>query len=118
MSEVYDLDALLPKPVKVKISGKIVDLYPGKLKTLVKIQNMADAMIAGGEQSLNQVSEILDALSEIIPAIKDDKDIDISPLQINKLIEIAYKMLTVNNSEELNTAQMGATTDKKKEENN
>lgn len=115
MSDYIDLDALLPKPVKVKISGKLVDLYPGKLKTLVKIQGMADEMLVGGEESLSKVAEMLDALSEIIPAIKTDKEIDVSPLQVNKLIEIAYKLLTVENTPQSNTSEMGSTNDKKKE---
>jgi len=91
MSEVIDLDALLPKPVKVKISGKVVDLYPGKLKILVRIQDMANGM-SDGEQSLEKVKEMLDLLSEIIPAIKTDKDLDISPLQVNKIIEVGNEI--------------------------
>lgn len=117
MSEVIDLDALLPKPVKVKISGKVVDLYPGKLKILVRIQDMANGM-SDGKQSLEKVEEMLDLLSEIIPAIKTDKDLDISPLQVNKIIEVAYKALTPTNSEELKSAKMQVNTDKKKEEKN
>lgn len=116
MSEVIDLDALLPKPVKVKISGKVVDLYPGKLKILVRIQDMANGL--DGKQSLEKVNEMLDLLSEIIPAIKTDKDLDISPLQVNKIIEVAYKALTPTNSEELKSAKMQVNTDKKKEEKN
>lgn len=112
-----DLDALLPKPIKVKISGKVVDLYPGKLKILVRIQNMASGM-TDGEQSLEKINEMLDLLSEIIPAIKTDKDIDISPLQVNKIIEVAYKALTPSDSKELNSAQMNPSLDKKKEESN
>ncbi|MFA5634101.1 MAG: hypothetical protein WC973_03040 [Candidatus Dojkabacteria bacterium] len=118
MAEVVDLDALLPKPVKVKISGKVVDLYPGKLRTLVKIQDLAQDLDAGGEKDLEKVRELLEALSDIIPAIKTDKDIDISPLQVQRLIEIAYNSLVKDDSEELNTAKMNPTLDKKKEEKN
>lgn len=114
---MIDLDALLPKPIKVKISGKVVDLYPGKLKILIKIQNMANE-ITDGEQSLNKIKELLDLLSEIIPAIKTDPDLDISPLQINKIIEVAYKALTPTDSKELDSAQMNPVADKKKVESN
>lgn len=117
MSEVIDLDALLPKPIKVKISGKIVDLYPGKLKILVKIQDMANGM-ADEKQSLEKINEMLDLLSEIIPAIKTDKDLDVSPLQVQKIIEVAYKALTPTGSEELKSANMDVTPDKKKVESN
>ncbi len=117
MEEIMDLDALLPKPIKVKISGKVVDLYPGKLKILVRIQDMASGM-TDGEQSLEKINEMLDLLSEIIPAIKTDKEIDISPLQVNKIIEVAYKALTPTDSKELNSAQMNPSLDKKKEESN
>jgi len=117
MSEVIDLDALLPKPIKVKISGKVVDLYPGKLKILVKIQDMANG-ITDEKQSLEKINEMLDLLSEIIPAIKTDKDLDVSPLQVQKIIEVAYKALTPTESKELNSAQMNPSLDKKKEESN
>jgi hypothetical protein len=117
MEEIMDLDALLPKPIKVKISGKVVDLYPGKLKILVRIQDMASGM-TDGEQSLEKINEMLDLLSEIIPAIKTDKEIDISPLQVNKIIEVAYKALTPTKSKELNSAQMNPSLDKKKEGSN
>lgn len=117
MEEIMDLDALLPKPIKVKISGKVVDLYPGKLKILLKIQDMTNGMV-GGEQSLEKIKEMLDLLSEIIPAIKTDKDLDISPLQVQKIIEVAYKALTPSESKELSSAQMNPAIDKKKEESN
>lgn len=107
-----DLDALLPKPIKVKISGKVVDLYPGKLKILVKIQEMGKNLASGGAE---QLSEILELLSQIIPAIKEDEDLDISPLQIQKIIEVAYNAQVPTDSKELKTAKMNPS-DKKKEE--
>lgn len=112
MEEIMDLDALLPKPIKVKISGKVVDLYPGKLKILVKIQEMGKNLASGGAEQLH---EILELLSQIIPAIKEDDDFDISPLQIQKIIEVAYSAIASNESKELNSAKMNPT-DKKKEE--
>lgn len=117
MAEIIDLDVLLPSPVKVKLSGKVVDLLPGKLKTLVRIQDLATNMMEG-EQGLEKINEIIDLLSEIIPAIKTDKDIDISPLQLNKIIEVAYKALTPD-SQELKSAEMQVSVkDKKKGEDN
>ena len=112
MEEIMDLDALLPKPIKVKISGKVVDLYPGKLKILVKIQEMGKNLASGGAEQLH---EILELLSQIIPAIKEDEDLDISPLQIQKIIEVAYNAQVPTDSKELKTAKMNPS-DKKKEE--
>ncbi len=109
-----DLDALLPEPIKVKISGKVVDLYPGKLKILARIQNVGKD-IMGGDGSKDQLAEVLDLLSQIIPAIKEDEDLDISPLQIQKIIEVAYNAQVPTDSKELKTAKMNPS-DKKKEE--
>lgn len=116
MSEILDLDSLLPKPIRIKISGKVVDLFPGKLKMLVRIQDMATSLLADGNNpDIGKISEIIDALSELIPALKTDKTLDISPVQITRIIEIAYQSLTVTDSPELNSSNMGATVDKKKE---
>ena len=97
--EVQDLDILQPEPIKIKLSGQIIDLFPGKLKALIKIQKAFNAFqTAKADQ--DSFDNIVNALAVLIPRLKDD-DIDISIANIPVLIELAYKVSVPNEAKEL-----------------
>lgn len=108
--QVIDLDKLVPEPVKIKLSGKIMDLYPGKLKTVIKLQNAFSRMRDG---QTGNPEEVIDILSTIIPQIKDDDvDIDVSR-QLPKLVELAYEVSMPAGNRMTKEQSMAPTTEKK-----
>lgn len=89
--EILDLDKLIPEAKKIKISGKVVDLYPGKLKTLIKLQKAFLAFQNGSSEEQGKLlDDVMECLSVLVPAIKTD-DLDISMTQLPVLIEVAYR---------------------------
>ena len=91
MSEIVDLDKLVPEPKKVKLSGKILDVYPGKIKALIRIQKaFASFKDAGEDEKLDLMDRVVTALAEIIPGIKEE-DVDISMEQLPVLVNLAYQ---------------------------
>lgn len=91
MTEIIDLDKLLPEPKKIKISGKVLMLYPGKIKTLIKIQKaFAGFKEASTEEQSGLLESVVDTLVKIIPDIKND-DVDIGIEQLPEIINIAYQ---------------------------
>lgn len=91
MSEILDLDALLPEPKKVKLSGKILDVYPPTVRQLLRLQrigqSISDQSLSGEEAEKG----MMEALSTIIPALKDDDTIDINLDQMLALIDFLQK---------------------------
>jgi hypothetical protein len=112
MSEIIDLDKLLPEPKEIKISGKILKLYPGKVKTIIKIQKaFAGFKEASPEDQSKSLTSLVDILAEIIPGIKND-DVDISVEQLPKIIDLAYQS-SVPENVELPKKADGSTDEKK-----
>lgn len=90
MTDIIDLDILTPEVKKIKLNGVIMDLYPGKLKTIIRIQKAFIAFEAANGTDSEALDRVIKALSEIIPDLKKD-DVDISVNQIPVLIQLAYK---------------------------
>jgi Cu/Ag efflux pump CusA len=88
---MIDLDNLLPEPTQVKISGRVLNVYPGKLKALIKLQKvfLSFADLNKSDQ-MNKMEEVVEALGSFIPELKEN-DVDISLAQLPKIVEIAYQ---------------------------
>lgn len=109
---VFDLDKLVPEPKKIKLSGKILDLYPGKLKTIVKLQRAFASMRDGN----GDPEEVINILSTLIPQIKDD-DVDINvSTQLPVLVKLAYEVSLPNDAQQVREQNMTPSTEKKTEE--
>lgn len=87
MSELLDLDALLPEPKKIKINGKIIECHPPTIRQLLAIQKAADASTGANVDPQEAVERLEEALSAIVPAIKEDKSIDFTLNQFYSLIK-------------------------------
>lgn len=111
---VTNLDKLSPEPKKIILSGKEVTLYPGKIKALIKIQKafvkLRDSEL---EDKLQHLEEVVNALSILIPRIKDD-DIDLSFEQITDIVNMAYASSMPANKEIIEENKMAVNTEKKK----
>lgn len=91
MSNVIDLDKLLPEPKKVIISGKELEVYPGKIKALIRIQKaFASFKNAGEDDKLDLMNSVVEGLAQIMPGIRDE-DVDISMEQLPVLVNLAYE---------------------------
>ena len=91
MADVINLDKLLPEPKEVEISGRIVKVYPGKLKVLIKIQKAFTAFKgAVPEKQVELMEGLIEVLSKIMPNLKDE-DMDISIEQLPALVNMAYE---------------------------
>lgn len=112
MSDVVDLDKLVPEPKKIKLNGKIIDLYPGKLKTIIRLQRAFTALQKGDTE---KIDDVINTLSEIVPALKDD-DMDIPLSTLQTLVQLAYETSMPRNNENSQEAKMTVDTEKKTEE--
>lgn len=95
MSEVLDLDILIPEPKKVKISGKIIDCYPPKIRQLLSMQMVWDKIKSADSSEAEQL--LIDVLAPIVPAIKDDKDLDFTIDQLTTLLQYAQNIAIPDN---------------------
>lgn len=111
MSEVIDLDKLVPEPKKIKLNGKIIDLYPGKLKTIIKLQRAFSGLQMG---NTDKIDDVITILSEIIPALKDD-DMDIPLATLERLVQLAYETAMPQNNTNSAEAKMTLNDEKKTE---
>jgi hypothetical protein len=91
MTEIIDLDKLLPEPRMVRICGKEVTLYPGKLKALIKLQKTFSSFKNADQSGQSELLDtLIDTLEPIIPDIKRD-DIDLTIDQIPAVVTLAYE---------------------------
>lgn len=113
MSEIIDFDKLLPEPRIIRLSGKELKVYPGKLKALIKIQKAFTQFTeATGDEKLTIMDELINLLSVIMPGLKDD-DVDIAVEQVGDLVALAYQSSKPTNSPLMDRAKMSPTEEKK-----
>lgn len=90
-TEVLDLNVLEPPICTVKIGKRILKAYPLKLRQLIRLSGLQDRMnkSISAEESDRLVVE---ALSPLIPEIKDDPTLDFSLDEIQLLTAFATKI--------------------------
>lgn len=113
MADVIDLDKLVPEPKKIKLNGKIMDLYPGKLKTIIKLQRDFTALQQGDGEKLEAV---INTLAEILPDIKKE-EVDIPLPVLRALVQLAYETSMPSDNANTAEAKMTPSTEKKTELN-
>lgn len=87
MSDILDLDALAPEPKQVRIDGKIFDLFPIKVKVLIKIQKIFLEWKSGKITDDNQdIEAIIETLKPVFPGISE---VDLTFQQLLRLLEFA-----------------------------
>ena len=88
-----DLDAIQPEPKKVKLCGKAIDVHPPKFKSIVKLLTLTAELrdLKNDEKGVRLFEEFKEALLPIVPALKDD-DMDISLVQLNRLLEFVFAL--------------------------
>ena len=68
---IEDLDRLLPESVNIKVSGKILELKPIKLKALLGLQKTFEDFqdLDPSEYTDDTFDKLLDALAVVLPEI-------------------------------------------------
>lgn len=96
-TDVFDLDALLPEPKKIKIQGKIIDANPPTVRQILHIQKVMaeikDQNLSGEEAE----EKLIDVLSVIVPEMKKDKNLDFTLEQLLALITYLQKEAVPDN---------------------
>lgn len=95
MSEVIDLDALVPKSRYIKLNGNEFELPAPRMETIIRLADMQKRMAAtdtSDTNALNTMTKEVDALlREIVPQLEQTP---LTYVQIFKLIEILSEMAT------------------------
>lgn len=97
MSEVLDLDALLPEAKKVKLNGKVFDVYPATIRQLLRIQSIGQDISTGKLTGPEAEDLLINALSSIIPVLKEDTSVDLNIAQMVALIDFVQKQSVPQN---------------------
>jgi hypothetical protein len=92
MSDILDLDVLVPEPKKAKIAGKIVDVYPPKVLHLIEMQRVFEKFKEGNVLGADATKMIRDAILPIVPAIQEDPTIDFTMEQLLALLRFAQSI--------------------------
>lgn len=90
MTDLYDLDSLMPPSKKIKINGKILEIKPAKIKEYIKIVKLESRL--NNTDDPDQVQKVIvETLAPVIPGIVGD-DVDFTVGQIRELIKIAIEI--------------------------
>lgn len=110
MSEVLDLDALVPPSVTIKFGGSEIEVKPPKTGDVLRLgtlgQKLSDASEASAEDVDKLVSMLTEQIGKCIPELAGK---EFNTAQLMKLVEIISKMAIPPDVKELE--DRGITTD-------
>ena len=88
-----DLDVYAPKPEYAQLGGKAIEIYPPKLKTIVKLLAIFERMskAEADEDKSKAFAELTELLLPIVPALKEP-DVDLTFEQMGALIKFVFEM--------------------------
>ena len=87
---ILDLDVIVPVVKHIKINGKIIECHTPKIKQLIRMTQMwRKFSLAKDDVELEKM--FIDALSPIVPAVKEDDELDFSFEQLKGLVEFVQK---------------------------
>jgi hypothetical protein len=87
MSDILDLDAIVPPVKEIKLKGKIIKCYPLTIRQLIKLAKLEkELMQVKSEDEI--IPLIKNALKPFIPEIKNN-DLDFTIDQLKEIIRFA-----------------------------
>lgn len=102
MSEITDLDALVPKPAKVKFEGQDITVQPPQVATVLRIADFWQTTRLASAIPETELKEAIDNLkAEICKCIPELANRELSYAQITVLVELLTKMSLPPEDEEL-----------------
>ena len=85
---MLDLDKLDPKPYKVILRGKEIEVYPAKIRATMEIERYFKELgEMKGDEAIERAFAIL---TPLIPAL-EDKTLDFTIEQLLKIMQLVYR---------------------------
>lgn len=110
MSDVLDLDALMPKKATIKINGAEIDVVPPTVADVLKLgylgQKLADGSKLPPEELDKLVTDLTDQIYKCVPQLNGT---DLNLAQLLKVVDLINEMAMPPEDEELKAR--GVTTD-------
>ncbi len=102
MSNVIDLDALVPVNVTIKLGGQEIEIKPPKTVDVLRLGFLAQKLQKPDELKDNELDETLDFMTaqvkKCVPAIESH---DLNTAQLLKLVQIISEMAVPPDAKEL-----------------
>lgn len=102
MSDIVDLDVLIPQEVIIRFGGEEITVPPPKTVQVLKIgllgQKLQDADKLSNEELEKAISDLSDQVMECVPGLSGK---DLNMAQLLKLVEIISNMAIPPDSKEL-----------------
>lgn len=110
---LIDLDALAPKPRKLKFGGNVIELQPPKTRNVLRLgflgQKMTDMDSLTNEQTDQLIADLEAEIKEVVPELKDAQ---LNASQLMELLTVIVEMGMPNQADELK--KRGITVDSQK----
>jgi adenylosuccinate synthase len=97
MSDILDLDAILPEPRQVKLNGKTYTILPAKLKDFIAIQKLFLSFQDVGDPT-KQVSAIEEITKVLKPIIPNVEEMDVTFEQLLAILQFSYNTAAPKNT--------------------
>lgn len=93
MSDILDLDALMPPSRQVKINGKLYECKPLTIRQLINVTRLEQELtkIETAEEIMPIIKK---AFTPFMPQIAEDENIDFTVSQMKELIKFAQTIST------------------------
>lgn len=112
-TSLIDLDALAPKPRKLKFGGNTFELLPPKTRNVLRLgflgQKMTDMDSLSTEQTDQLIADLEAEIKEVVPELKDAQ---LNASQLMELLTVIVEMGMPNQADELK--KRGITVDSQK----
>lgn len=115
VTEPYDLDLdlLQPQARKVKLNGKLYDVYPPKVKDIANLARLAGKLQTNDGTDLQaKLDNMVNAFASVMPALKED-GVDLTMEQVTALFGFVNSMVSPADNSALKQMGIEPNTEKK-----
>lgn len=114
MSDVVDLDALVPIPVTVKFNEQLIEISPPKTGDIMRLgvlgQKMETISVLSEDETTSLINDLTLLVQKIVPQLAGK---DFTTAQLLKLVEIISTMAMPPDTKELQERGITSDTPKK-----
>ena len=95
MSQIIDLNELVPQPVQVRLGEKEYTIQPPSTAEMFELAELGQTLKKADQSSETELKNMFEALeSTVYKIVPELKDVKLLPAQLFKLFEIIAKMAT------------------------
>lgn len=114
MSDVMDLDALMPDQVTIKFGGENIKINPPKTAAVLRLGFLGQKLQTGEDLSEGDLTQIVDQLTEqVVKCVPELADKELNTAQLLKLVSIISEMAIPPETRELEARGITPDTSKK-----